>query len=364
MRMIRHFLCPVVVALSLTQCLRGESLETLSNAVGEGAITVAADDSDRSDWEEIPWFEFDDDFSAFYPVDIDRVQMAHDSTHLYVRLETLEWDTEETWRVGTYLDVDQDPTTGYTGDFLPLGADYFLEDSLAFEFNAATQVDWGWQESGVTVRDQTNMLDVELAISRLDIGNPIAFDFILFANNFCCDFQMDDDIYPNGPGAVFTYEFGEAVIAPIAGDCNADGVADALDLACVSDVTERDAVLMSLGTLAGDLDGDGTVAFADFLVLSSNFGSAHDAYTDGNIDLMAGIGFADFLVLSSNFGKMAATSAVPEPAGLEMLLALTAILTGLRQTRGEFGIGAQVTLQLAQTVRIPDSVPRGFSPWE
>jgi|GEM_PF-3895269 len=316
-----------------TQYLLGESLETLSNQVDDGAIIVAADDPDRSDWEEIPGFEFDDDFTEFYPVDIDRVQMAHDSTHLYMRIEALEWDTEETWRIGTYIDTDADLTTGYTGDFLPVGADHFLEDSLAFKFNAATQADWGWEETGATERDQTDMLDVEIAVSRLDIGNPTAIDFILFANNTCCDFGMPDDIYPNEPGGFFTYEFGEAVVAPVAGDCNGDGTIDAGDLACVSNQTDRDAVLASLGTLPGDLNGDGTVAFADFLVLSNNFGTDLSGYTDGNIDLTAGIEFADFLILSANFGQAARVAPVPEPASWPLLFTAAISSFAVRRKR-------------------------------
>ena len=321
-RTFRHPLLVILFSFSLASILHGESLETQSNPVDDGAITVAAEDPDRSDWDDIPGFEPDDDFSDFYPVDIDRVQMAHDSTHLYVRMEALEWDVDEIWRVGTYIDTDHDIATGYTGNFLPLGADHFLEDALAFKFAAATQEEWAWEQTGETVRDQTNMLDVELAISRLDIGNPPSFDFILFANNFCCDFQMPDDIYPSEPGSVFTYELGEVVVEPVVGDCNGDGSLDADDLTCVSDIAERDAVLESLGSLPGDLDGNGSVEFADFLVLSGNFGSDLTAYTEGNIDLMDGIAFADFLILSSNFGQTAGVAAVPEPtASLPLLFA-------------------------------------------
>ena len=53
------------------------------------------------------------------------------------------------------------------------------------------------------------------------------------------------------------------------------------------------------------------------------------AYADGNIDLTGPIDFADFLVLSSNFGKSAAgvAAAVPEPnSGLLGLLGLLFIL--------------------------------------
>ncbi len=130
---------------------------------------------------------------------------------------------------------------------------------------------------------------------------------------------------------------GEAGSAPVAalGDCNLDTVLDGHDLACVGTTEARDAVLAALNTLPGDLDGDGEVAFGDFLTLSSNFNTDSPAYTDGNIDLTGPIDFADFLVLSSNFGKSAAgvAAAVPEPnSGLLSLMGLLFVL-GRRRFR-------------------------------
>lgn len=335
---MQNYVRPILVlltAFSPASLLLGESLETHSNEVADGTIFVAADDPDRSDWDHVLGFEPDDDFSDFYPVDIDQVQMAHDSTHLYIRIQALEWDVEEIWRIGTYIDTDQDITTGYTGDFLPVGADHFLEDALAFEFSAETQTDWEWTQTGETVRHQTaDMLDVEIAVSRLDIGNPTEFDFILFANNFCCDFQMPDDIYPSEPGGVFTYEFGEAVVEPVAGDCNGDGSIDAADLACVSSVSDRDVILEGLGTLPGDLDGNGSVEFSDFLVLSANFASDLTSYADGNIDLTDGIAFADFLILSANFGQSFGAVPVPEPASWQFVFVSGLAFLPARRNRG------------------------------
>ena len=68
----------------------------------------------------------------------------------------------------------------------------------------------------------------------------------------------------------------------------------------------------------GDIDGDCEVAFADFLILSANFGQA-GAAAEGDLDGDGMVGFPDFLILSSNFGQAGSTgAAVPEPTGLAM----------------------------------------------
>ncbi len=56
----------------------------------------------------------------------------------------------------------------------------------------------------------------------------------------------------------------------------------------------------------GDIDDDGTVTFADFLILSANFGQTVDPGTNGDIDGDGTVAFPDFLVLSANFGQSVA----------------------------------------------------------
>lgn len=84
--------------------------------------------------------------------------------------------------------------------------------------------------------------------------------------------------------------------------------------------------------IAGDLDGSGDVAFADFLALSANFGATDVPYSQGDIDCDGSVAFADFLVLSANFGQSAAASSVPEPTTWAML-AFGIGLMGLTQRR-------------------------------
>lgn len=55
--------------------------------------------------------------------------------------------------------------------------------------------------------------------------------------------------------------------------------------------------------IVGDIDLNGEVGFADFLILSSNFGQAGDR-EQGDLNGNGQIDFADFLLLSDNFGQV------------------------------------------------------------
>ena len=85
-------------------------------------------------------------------------------------------------------------------------------------------------------------------------------------------------------------------------DCNGDGVTDAADLNCVCQSGAVDELLAELGIGRADLNADGTVGFADFLILSASFGQSDVGYANGDMDCSGTVDFADFLVLSSNFG--------------------------------------------------------------
>ena len=73
----------------------------------------------------------------------------------------------------------------------------------------------------------------------------------------------------------------------------------------------------------GDLDENGVVDFADFLIISVNFGQAVDSHFDGDVNCDGIVDFGDFLTLSSNFGQPAGDTAaahVPESTGMAALM--------------------------------------------
>jgi len=81
----------------------------------------------------------------------------------------------------------------------------------------------------------------------------------------------------------------------------------------------------------GDLDGNGRIEFADFLIMSTNFGTDVAGHADGDIDCNGKVEFADFLVLSANFGSSAAAESVPEPSTSVLVLAICVFITHSRR---------------------------------
>ena len=77
-------------------------------------------------------------------------------------------------------------------------------------------------------------------------------------------------------------------------DLNADQAVTGQDIDYLVDVI--------MGAQRGDVDLDGHVGFADFLVLSDNFGSSDAYWSGGNFDDDDNVSFADFLALADSFG--------------------------------------------------------------
>lgn len=267
------------IILVASVCCRADVFETQDNPVPNGTIHVADGDSDRSDWEGIPWYEIDEDFDEFFPVDIDRVQVAHDSQNIYFHVQAITWDVEETWRIGMYVDADEDEFTGYNGDFLAVGGDYLIEAAGAFEFTGELQNDWAWNPVAELDRDQSVFTDFEVAVPREALGGATVLNFVLFANNFCCEFGLPDDVYPNG-GAILSGDYFSYEVSPVAllGDFDDNGVLDADD---INDLTMK--VASQTGSALYDLNNDSLVDKADIRVwVKDLFGSwIGDADLDG-----------------------------------------------------------------------------------
>ena len=145
------------------------------------------------------------------------------------------------------------------------------------------------------------------------------------------DRRFDGATFPNSRAYLLIPRFS----IELAGDCSGNGRLTAKDLDCVATLETRDIVLGALGTVPGDLNGDGSVDFGDFLNLSANFGKSEASYAEGNIDLAGGVDFGDFLALSHAYGTRLDTkvSAVPESSSCGLLGLGLCVASTLRRRR-------------------------------
>lgn len=117
---------------------------------------------------------------------------------------------------------------------------------------------------------------------------------------------------------------GEPDMPTRKGDINGDDLIDVRDVDLLSaaiiahstdsifDLNDDNAIDLAdqtflveeiLGSHAGDVDLDGHVDFADFLVLSANFGKQTESWSDGDFDANGVVDFADFLALAAGFSS-------------------------------------------------------------
>jgi hypothetical protein len=79
----------------------------------------------------------------------------------------------------------------------------------------------------------------------------------------------------------------------------------------------------------GDLNHDGTVNFADLLILAQHYGGTHERFETGDLSGDGKIDFTDLLLFTQNYGKgdpaPAAAAAVPEPATMAVPIVLGCI---------------------------------------
>ena len=265
----------------------------------------------------------------------------------------LEFDTPATYYlyirhhspVGPELNRNQNDSFYYPIEFgeAPLqnkanGDDYGLLESVELPGDTARRGPWVWFAARETVEnaeqdppiDQNAATFLEYVVTSDMVGEPIPLEFDHRETGTMLDaflfIETTSGIPPTngagpdgngffGVGDLVDLEFGLSNLGTSLGDpldCNQDGVVDIEDTLCATADTIGET-LASANLVQGDVDGNGTVEFADFLVLSGNFGLDGN-YQQGNLDLLGSVEFADFLILSGNFGN-SAVATVPEPAG-------------------------------------------------
>lgn len=210
----------------------------------------------------------------------------------------------------------------YTQYLLPSSFPELVEESSGNTWRFGTNAEFMLAE-GIEV--------FENGVLRMDaISEPTKLGYIL--GGIAAD-------QPHRGNTVATGHVFEVLFTPVSFfDCNHDGLVSRDDLACAHANDVLPGVLDVTGLILGDIDGDGTVAFGDFLILSQNFGLPATSYTQGDLDGSGDVAFADFLMLSASFGQSSDIALVPEPgAGLMMRAVFVASLWFLGRYRGSHG---------------------------
>lgn len=131
-------------------------------------------DGDPSDWAGIPPIPDPDDW-PYDQIDIKEVYVTSDGNNIYFRI-----DVYDVIITGAYyrffIDADQDPGTGMSFAGV-MGADYQL--GLYNGYGYGMSMDY---TTSFTVQAAYSGSTLELGVNSADLGNPSAFDFIVFCN--------------------------------------------------------------------------------------------------------------------------------------------------------------------------------------
>lgn len=358
--------------------VNGDSPNAQIDADAELAGDLYSGPEDLSFRFKSMWEEDTANFYIVYEV-FDDIAMEADPTNLWER------DQVETFIDGTNLDGDDDPGTFQWWDSDETYGKLGVSRNNTFEGNLGKMTDdpFVWDDgfapefislSAVKELETNADYRVELAVSLTPMiddainfpfeGTPTDETFAIVADETSIKYTVaisDHDNFADentersnvlvyyreidGEPAdwrlstsfadlVFTGEFdGSLVPEPVVGDCNGDGTLNPADLDACATTDLLNESLAAQGVLPGDFDANGSVEFADFLILSANFGGA-GSYSQGNADGTGNIEFSDFLILSANFGSSAAAaSAVPEPSAGLMAVCAIGLLAGVRRRR-------------------------------
>gem|GEM_PF-5524629 len=218
---------------------------------------------------------------------------------------------------------------GASGLVFHEATDSYLLDVVGLFTNNVARFEVNEGENGLTVSNSSVLisegLDFPSAIQPLGDGS-------MLITNLGNDNPMTGDLRPGRIDRfdIASGEFMETYLEP--------GGEGMLNQPAALLLIEDDSMMAGcnfeeLGLLGGDFDANGQVDFADFLVLSANFGQEVANYADGDIDCNGVVAFEDFLVLSANFAGEAGAASVPEPtSGWLSVLGIIALL--LRRNRG------------------------------
>jgi hypothetical protein len=215
------------------------------------------------------------------------------------------WSGGETHKIDTWLALpDSLPSGKYSlGLWLPDVAETLREDvRYAVRFandevwDAGTGINWLTNDFRISAAAEGSVHDVT---QFREVADPAVLQLK-------GDFDRDGDLDANDIDRLTAGVDGSNLLF----DLDRDGVVSFLDREIWVEQLAR--------TRFGDADLNGSVEFADFLLLADAFGTS-GKWSDGDFDGNANIGFPDFLLLAANFGDGSqATVSVPAPTSFAL----------------------------------------------
>jgi len=161
----------------------------------EFVITV---DGNLNDWAAISSFGIDPEDANNLNDTIDWFEgwVAHDASNIYFAYRGHDTLTAS-WGNGIYIDADDNPLTGYRSydNNFAIGVDYIIEDRYLQRYTGSG-TNWSWAGIG-EVPVALNQTDVELSVSRAQLGDPALIKLFFVGENSAVG-GSTVDYYPDG----------------------------------------------------------------------------------------------------------------------------------------------------------------------
>ena len=172
--------------------------------------------------------------------------------------------------------LNENPVPSIVEASISDGASLSELSTVVFSFNQ--DVSASLDVTNLVVFDNASNFPIDLS------GGQVTWD----ADTFSAEYQFN--ALPTGS---YLVTLDDVMFGNVGVDGDGDGFADGQWSANITIEAE---------SLAGDVNLDGAVDFADFLLLSQNFGSDSATAEEGDLNDDGVIDFADFLILSQDFG--------------------------------------------------------------
>jgi hypothetical protein len=215
------------------------------------------------------------------------------------------------------------------------GAPYAMEAALVYG-PSAPQVVIRFSED-VT----TSLQGSDLAMTRLSDNQPVVGTMSYDPATFTATWTLPAGLLDSN----YRLTINESAIADVSAnllDGNLDGLAGG-------------NLSVQAHHLAGDLNGDRTVDFADFSRLYANFGQSGKRFSDGDLNFDTKVDFVDFQILERQFGKLLTAAPAAPVVAAEPVAAPVGATEGTRPAPAPAKRPVAKPVAAVQKVAVPSS---------